>query len=97
MWSGSCRENDISMKRFPCAGARRANAEDAVIFAEENVNVVSPNKEGKGITDKIKGLRRGGGREGQKFSPPVGRESGHDQKWTDQEIEAQLQYLKFQR
>lgn len=96
MWSGSCRENNISMKRFPCTRARRANTEDAVIFAEENVNVVSPNKEGKGITDKIKGLWRGGGREGQKFSP-VGRESGHNKKWTDQEIEAQLQYLKFQR
>lgn len=55
VWSGSCRENNISMKRFPCIRARRANTEDAVVFAEENVNVISPNKEGKGITNEIKG------------------------------------------
>lgn len=90
VWSGSCRENDISMKRFPCTRARRANTEDAVVFAEENVNVISPNKEGKGITNEIKGVVERLGREGQKFPPPVWRESGHDQKWTDQEIEAQL-------
>ena len=56
VWSGSCRENNISMKRFPCTRSRRANTEDAVVFAEENVNVISPNKEGKGITNEIKGV-----------------------------------------
>lgn len=70
VWSGSHRENDISMKRFPCTRARRANTEDAVTFAEENVNGISPNKEGKGITDKIKGVVESSGKGRAKiFSP----------------------------
>lgn len=83
------QEKDVSMMSFPCTGARRAKAEDAVIIAEENVNVISLNKESKRLADKINvELRRGGRRAGPKLPPPTWRESGHHRKWTDQEIEA---------
>lgn len=50
------QEKAISVMSFPCTGARRAKADDVVIIAEENVNVISLNKENKGLADKINGL-----------------------------------------